>query len=47
MTPNGRPRVGRTNVDGLFMNTGHGMLGWTLACASGHDVARLVAHPPH
>jgi D-amino-acid dehydrogenase len=43
MTPNGRPRVGATGIRGLFMNTGHGMLGWTLACASGYDAALAVA----
>ncbi len=47
MTPDGQPRVERSEVDGLFLNTGHGMLGWTLACASGHDIARLVAAPAH
>ena len=46
MTPNGQPRVEKTPVGGLYLNTGHGMLGWTLACASGHDIAKLVAHPP-
>ena len=43
MTPNGRPLVGPSKIDGLFLNTGHGMLGWTLACASSHDVAHTVA----
>jgi len=43
MTPNGQPRVGQTGVDGLFVNTGHGMLGWTLACATGHEAAQAVA----
>ena len=43
MTPNGRPRVGPSGIDGLYLNTGHGMLGWTLACASGYDVAQSVA----
>ncbi len=47
MTPNGQPRVEQSEVDGLYLNTGHGMLGWTLACASGHDIARLVANSPH
>ena len=42
MTPNGRPRVGATGVRGLFMNTGHGMLGWTLACASSYDAANAI-----
>ncbi len=43
MTPDGRAIVGKTGVEGLYVNTGHGMLGWTLACASGHDVAHCVA----
>ena len=43
MTPDGRPRVGRTGVTGLFLNTGHGMLGWTLACATGEAVAEQVS----
>ena len=47
MTPDGQPRVEQSAVDGLYLNTGHGMLGWTLACASGHDIARLVAEPAH
>ncbi len=42
MTPNGRPRVGPSAIGGLYLNTGHGMLGWTLACASGYDVAQSV-----
>ena len=47
MTPDGRPRTGATRVDGLFLNTGHGMLGWTLACASGYDVAQAVTKSLH
>jgi D-amino-acid dehydrogenase len=43
MTPSGRPRVGATPIPGLFLNTGHGMLGWTLACATGHDVAQAIS----
>ncbi len=42
MTPNGRPLIGATRVPGLFVNTGHGMLGWTLACASAYDAAMAV-----
>ncbi len=42
LTPSGRPLVGPTKVEGLFLNTGHGTLGWTLACASGHDIAHSV-----
>ncbi len=47
MTPNGQPRVGATNVNGLYLNTGHGMLGWTLACASGYDVAQSISKTLH
>ena len=42
MTPNGRPFVGPSNVAGLYLNTGHGMLGWTLAHACAADVANAV-----
>ena len=42
MTPDSKPIVGATHIPGLFLNTGHGMLGWTLACASGEEVARSV-----
>ncbi len=42
MTPDSRPLVGPTPVKGLYLNTGHGMLGWTLACVSGHDLAALL-----
>jgi len=43
MTPSGRPQVGQTRSRGLFVNTGHGMLGWTLACATSYDAAQAVA----
>jgi D-amino-acid dehydrogenase len=43
MTPDGRPLVGATKVPGLFVNVGHGMLGWTLACATARDAAHAVA----
>src|SRR5690606_17803468 len=46
MTPDGRPRVGRTKVRGLFLNTGHGMLGFTLACATGEACAEQVSTEP-
>jgi len=42
MTPNSRPLVGPSPVEGLYLNTGHGMLGWTLACVSGHGLAELL-----
>ena len=37
MTPDSRPVIGPSSIDGVHLNTGHGMLGWTLACASAHD----------
>ena len=35
LTPDGTPVVGPTAVEGLWLNTGHGTLGWTMACGSG------------
>lgn len=43
MTPNGLPLVGRSSLPGVFLNTGHGMLGWTMACATGHTVAEHIS----
>ena len=43
MTPSGQPQVGPTRIDGLYVNTGHGMLGWTLACSTAYDAAQAVA----
>lgn len=43
VTPDSRPVVGRSRVDGVYLNVGHGVLGWTLACATGHDVAEAIA----
>lgn len=42
MTPDGTPIVGATRYANLFLNTGHGTLGWTMACGSGRLVADLV-----
>jgi D-amino-acid dehydrogenase len=43
MTPDGTPVVGPTRYANLFVNTGHGTLGWTMACGSGRVVADLVS----
>lgn len=43
MTPDGTPIVGPTKVRGLWLNTGHGTLGWTMACGSGKLLADLVS----
>ncbi len=42
MTPDSTPIVGATRYDNLFLNTGHGTLGWTMACGSGKLTADLV-----
>nr|WP_035061543.1 D-amino acid dehydrogenase [Andreprevotia chitinilytica] len=42
MTPDGTPLVCATDVQGLFLNTGHGTLGWTMACGSAKVMADLV-----
>jgi D-amino-acid dehydrogenase len=43
MTPDSTPVVGATPIPNLFLNTGHGTLGWTMACGSGRLVADLVS----
>jgi len=42
-TPSNVPLIGRTRLPNLFLNTGHGTLGWTHACGSGHSIARIVS----
>lgn len=42
MTTNSRPVVHKDASSGIAYNMGHGMLGWTLACATGHQVTRLL-----
>ncbi len=42
MTPDSTPIVGATRYGNLYLNTGHGTLGWTMACGSGKLVADLV-----
>ena len=42
-TPNNVPVIGRTRYSNLYLNTGHGTLGWTLACGSGAVLADLVS----
>jgi D-amino-acid dehydrogenase len=42
-TPDGTPIVGATPFKNLFLNTGHGTLGWTMACGSGRLLADLMA----
>jgi len=42
-TPGNVPIIGRTRVTNLYVNTGHGTLGWTLGCGSGRALAEIVA----
>ncbi|MBC7857670.1 MAG: D-amino acid dehydrogenase [Burkholderiaceae bacterium] len=43
MTPDGTPIVGRTPLRNLFLNTGHGTLGWTMSCGSAQLLADLMS----
>jgi len=43
MTPDGTPVVGATRYPNLWLNTGHGTLGWTMACGSGRLLADLIS----
>ncbi|OTG89129.1 D-amino acid dehydrogenase [Acinetobacter sp. ANC 3813] len=42
MTPDSTPIIGPTQYKNLFLNTGHGTLGWTMACGSGKLISDLV-----
>jgi D-amino-acid dehydrogenase len=47
MTPSSTPIIGTSSINNLFLNTGHGHLGWTLACASGKLAAdNIVGRKP-
>lgn len=43
MTPSGIPLIGPSGVRGIWLNTGHGSLGWTMACGSAAIIAALVS----
>lgn len=42
-TPEGTPLLGASGIDNLWLNVGHGSLGYTLACGSAEVLARLVS----
>ncbi|UXZ05762.1 D-amino acid dehydrogenase [Moraxella nasicaprae] len=46
MTPDGTPIIGATKFDNLFINTGHGTLGWTMACGSGKLLSDIILGQP-
>ena len=43
MTPDGTPVIGATPYRNLFLNTGHGTLGWTMSCGSARVLADIVS----
>ena len=43
MTPDGTPILGATPIDNLFLSTGHGTLGWTMAAGTGRVMADLIS----
>jgi D-amino-acid dehydrogenase len=43
MTPDGPPLLGPTRYPNLYLNTGHGTLGWTMACGSGRVLTDLLS----
>jgi D-amino-acid dehydrogenase len=43
MTPDGAPIIGATKVRNLYLNTGHGTLGWTMSCGSAQLLADLIS----
>jgi len=46
LTPSNVPYLGATRVRGVYLNTGHGTLGWTMAAGSGQLIADLVSGRP-
>jgi D-amino-acid dehydrogenase len=42
-TPSNVPIVGRSRLSNLFLNTGHGTLGWTMACGSASAIASIIS----
>ena len=43
VTPDGPPRIGRCRYPNLYLNSGHGTLGWTMACGSGRALADQIS----
>ena len=43
LTPSNIPYIGKTKFSNLFLNTGHGTLGWTMGCGSGRAIAEIVS----
>lgn len=43
LTPSNVPYIGKTKFSNLFLNTGHGTLGWTMGCGSGQAIADIIS----
>ncbi|WP_293779884.1 D-amino acid dehydrogenase [uncultured Oxalicibacterium sp.] len=43
LTPSNVPYIGKTKIANLYLNTGHGSLGWTMGCGSGKAIADIVS----
>jgi D-amino-acid dehydrogenase len=43
LTPSNVPYIGRTRFSNLYLNTGHGTLGWTMGCGSGRALADIIS----
>jgi len=43
VTPDGPPRIGSCRYPNLYLNSGHGTLGWTMACGSGRALADQIS----
>ena len=46
LTPSNVPYLGATRIPALYLNTGHGTLGWTMAAGSGELIANLISGRP-
>ena len=42
LTPDGSPYIGRTPIKNLYLNTGHGPLGWTMAAGSAKMLSNII-----
>lgn len=42
LTPSNVPYIGKTRFNNLYLNTGHGTLGWTMGCGAGRAIADMI-----
>ncbi|MDV7338811.1 D-amino acid dehydrogenase [Terasakiella sp. A23] len=45
-TPDSVPIIGKTAIDSLYLNTGHGTLGWTMSCGSAQIISDIISEKP-